>query len=306
MNKEQLNKYKLAGKIAAQLLSYAKKICKQEVKLIDIAEKVEENLVMLNQKYNCNAKFAFPINISINEIAAHYSPTHDDNTLARGLVKIDIGVHIDGFIADTALSVDLTDEQEHKDLIKANRKALEKAIAIVKDGAGLYDIANAVETEARQSGFNVISNLTGHEVKQYNLHAGLTIPNVINGIKNLTLKHNQVIAIEPFFTYGAGYVRNAELSCIFKLQEEKTCRDKQCKQLLDFIKQNYDSLPFSSRWIVKQFGISSLLRLNLLQMLKAVYNFPVLKEISNSPTSQFEHTVVVMKNKALVITKQED
>ncbi len=305
MDKEQLNKYKLAGKIAAQLLNYAKKICKQEVKLIDIAEKVEEKLLVLNQKYNCNARFAFPINISINEIAAHYSPTHNDNTLAHGLVKIDLGVHIDGFIADTALSVDLTDEQEHKELIKANKEALEKAIAIIKDGVSLYDIANVIETKAKQSGFNVISNLTGHEVKQYNLHAGLTIPNVTKDINDLTLKQDQVIAIEPFFTYGVGYVRNAGPSCIFKLQEEKILRDKQCKQLLSFIKQNYDSLPFSSRWLVRQFGTSALLRLKLLQMLKAVYNFPVLKEISNSPTSQFEHTMIVTKDKALVTTKQE-
>lgn len=85
-----------AGKIASETREYARTIIKKGYLLLEIAEKIESKIIELG------AKPAFPVNLSINEIAAHYTPSYDDEKTAQGLIKIDLGVHIDGWIADTA------------------------------------------------------------------------------------------------------------------------------------------------------------------------------------------------------------
>src|SRR3989338_11154809 len=110
MDKEKIFK---AGTVVSKVREYARTIVKPGMPLIEIAEKIEEKIAELG------GKPAFPTNLSINEIAAHCTPTHNDQTKAEGLLKVDIGVQIDGYIADTAFSIDLENSDENSSLIKA-------------------------------------------------------------------------------------------------------------------------------------------------------------------------------------------
>ena len=201
-NQTNEQKILLAGQIASEVKEYAKKIIKKDMLLLEIAEKIENKIIELG------GKPAFPVNLSINEIAAHYTPNHDDKTLAHGLLKLDLGVHIDGWIADTAISFDLENSELNKKLIQASKDALENAIKFIskkiekKENLTTGEIGKTIQETIESSEFLPIINLSGHQIEQNNLHAGLTIPNINNKSTEIILPG--LYAIEPFVTNGNG------------------------------------------------------------------------------------------------------
>jgi len=283
-----------AGNIAKQVREFAKSIIKPNAKLLDIAEKIETKIIELG------AKPAFPVNLSINEIAAHYTPSYNDISLARGLLKVDIGVQIDGEIADTAFSLDLENSKENKKLIEASEKALKNVIQNVKIGISLGEIGKTVQQTIESEGFSPIINLSGHEMKEHELHAGLMIPNVDNKMPDKITKG--LYAIEPFATSGSGRVIEGKPSGIYLLQDDKNVRNNEARKILNFIIKEYKTLPFCSRWIIKKFGIKSLFALRQLEENGNLHQYPQLIEISHSKVSQSEHTVLI-EDKTIVTTE---
>ena len=312
MDKEKILK---AGKIASQAKDYAKTIVKPGVPLLEIAEKIEGEII------KHGGKPAFPVNLSINNIAAHYTPSHDDKTLAYGLLKVDFGVHVDGWTADNTFSVDLENSDENKKLIETSETALKKAIKLIeekvvnKKGVGnsaikssallgdvtTDEIGAAIQGTIESHGFSPIINLCGHSMKRYELHGGITIPNIDDG-RNVKLKEG-LYAIEPFATPGSGKVRDGRPSGIYELTSEKNPRSPLAREVLEFIKKEYNTLPFCSRWIVKALGTRALFGLRELEANGNLHHFNQLIEISGAKVSQAEHTILVEKDKVTVTTE---
>ncbi|MEM1536065.1 MAG: type II methionyl aminopeptidase [Candidatus Pacearchaeota archaeon] len=293
----EIEKWREAGKIASEVLAYAKKIVKPEMPLLEIAEKVE---AFVEKK---KVKFAFPINLSIDAIAAHSSPSYDDKAVAQGLLKIDVGINIDGIISDTACSIDLTPEGKHSELIKASEAALSEAIKIIKPDITLCEIGKKIQETISSFGFAPIVNLSGHELKPYKLHAGLTIPNYDN--KNKTkLVEGMILAIEPFATTGAGVVQDGKESGIYRLESKHNVRDVLARKILEFIEEEYRELPFSARWIVKKFGVRALFSLKYLEQAGVLHHFKQLVEKTKAPVSQAEHTILITNNGCEILTKE--
>lgn len=292
---KDIQKILQAGKIASQVRAYAKSIIKKDMPLLEIAEKIENKILELG------AKPAFPTSLSIDDIAAHCTPSHDDETLASGLLKADLGVHVDGWIADTAFSLDLNNNEENKKLIKASEKALENAIKIVKENILTNEIGKSIQETIESYGFSPIINLSGHEMKQKELHAGITIPN-IDYNKNIILKKG-LYAIEPFATPGSGKVYDGKPSGIYILTDNKNVRSPIARDILKFIEEKYSTLPFCSRWIIKKFGAKALFGLKQLEENGNLHQFPQLVESSHSKVSQAEHTVLVEDREIIVTTK---
>ena len=288
-------KIKEAGEIASEVKKIAKSFIKKNMSLLEIAEKIE------NKIKECGGKPAFPTNLSIDEIAAHYTPSYNDKTLASGLLKVDLGVHIDGWIADTAFSLDLENSEENKKLIQASEKALENAIKISKKNIYLNQIGKTIQDTIESYGFSPIINLSGHEIAQYELHAGITIPN-INNKKNIVLKKG-LYAIEPFATTGNGKVHDGKPSGIYILINSKNPRSQIAREVLKFIQEEYSTLPFCSRWIVKKFGTRALFGLKQLEENKNLHHFSQLVETSHSKVSQAENTILIENDKILVTTE---
>lgn len=306
MNKEKIL---LAGKIASQVKEFAKSIIKKDMLLLEIAEKIEDKIIELG------AKPAFPTNLSINDIAAHYTPSYDDKTLASGLLKIDFGVHVDGWLSDTAFSLDLENNEENKKLIKTSEKALENAIKIIrlsqiqsasskidqsKEKISINKIGEAIQKTIESDGFSPIINLSGHSMEKYELHSGITIPN-INDKKEIILQEG-LYAIEPFATSGNGKVHDGKPSGIYVLIDNKNVRSPIAREVLKFIKEEYNTLPFCSRWIIKKFGTKALFGLKQLEENKNLHHFPQLVETSNSKVAQAEDTVLV-EDKTTITTR---
>jgi methionyl aminopeptidase len=282
MNKEKIIK---AGKIASEVREFAKSIAKKDVSLLEIAEKIEAKIIELG------GQPAFPTNLSMDNITAHYTPSHNDETLAQGLLKIDFGVHVDGWLSDTAFSVDLEDNEENKKLIEASEEALKNAIKTIDENVSTNEIGKAIQETIESKGFSPVINLSGHEMKKFELHAGVTIPNFDDSSEVILEKG--LYAIEPFATNGNGRVHDGKESGIYVLVDDKNVRSPIAREVLDFVVDEYKTLPFCSRWIVKKFGAKALFGLKQLETNGNLHNFPQLVEASDKKVSQAEHTVLI-------------
>ncbi|MEK6912852.1 MAG: type II methionyl aminopeptidase [Nanoarchaeota archaeon] len=295
MNQQDISKTIKAGQIASQTKVYARTIVKKGVPLLEIAEKIESKIVELG------GKPAFPVNLSIDNIAAHYTPSHDDKTLAHGLLKVDLGVHIGGFVADTAFSLDLENNEENKKLIKASEEALEKALSLVKSKGievRLSEVGKVIQNTIESHGFSPVTNLSGHSIEKYNLHAGDTVPNIDN---NGSSKFKEgIYAIEPFTTNGNGKVHDGAPSGIYELVEERNTRSPIAREVLTFIQKEYETLPFCSRWIVKALGTKALFGLRELESNGIIHQFTQLVEAQGTKVSQAEQTILIEKGKVTV------
>jgi methionyl aminopeptidase len=291
MNDTILDRYTEAGALAAGVLRRGAALVKEEASLLDVVERIEE---MVREE---GGDLAFPLNISFNEDAAHDTATPGDGrTFARGdLVKVDLGVHVDGYIADTAMTVDLGD---HGLLVEASRAALEAAIAAVRPGITAGEVGAAIQHEIEARGYRPVANLTGHGLARYDLHSRPTIPNV--GIPGgAVIEEGMVFAIEPFATTGSGRVSEGQRVEIYRQIAARPARLPSAKRILDLARRSR-GLPFARRWVAGDkvdIGLATLVRSGTL------HAFPVLHDVPGSFVSQAEHTMIVTEDGCIVTTR---
>jgi methionyl aminopeptidase len=294
---EGFEDYKKAGEISIKVKEFAKNLIKRDMLLVEIAQKIEDEIKKQG------GEIAFPVNLSINEIAAHYHPTLEDETRANGLLKIDIGIHVNGFIADSAFSIDLTENKQYSELIKASEHALENALKILDKDPTLNEIGETIQKSISSHGFSPIINLSGHSLDKYTIHAGITIPNNANNNQNKL--DFGAYAIEPFATTGQGKVVDGPSSNIFRIINLKTPRSPTARKILEYIWQKNQTLPFSLRELQEKFGNISRLAIKELEQNNIIHNYPQLLEASHHPVSQAEHTFIKTPNKGIIITTKK-
>ncbi|MCD6477748.1 MAG: type II methionyl aminopeptidase [Candidatus Aenigmarchaeota archaeon] len=293
MDEDILNKYKKAGKILSEAREFGASLIKPGVKIIDVVEKVEERIKKLG------GEFAFPVNVSINQNAAHDTADVNDVRVFNDgdIIKLDIGVHVDGYIADSARTISLNSGRE--DLIKASEKALSEALKMMRPGNYIRDVSDVIERTIREMGFNPVMNLTGHGIERYKLHAGIEIPNVRTNI-GYQLKEGDVFAIEPFSTDGGGKVIETDKVFIYMYLADKPVRFPESRKILSVAREEFHKLPFTKRWLIKKIPTLTPLKLNLIlrQLVQngSLHDYPVLREVNNGFVAQTEHTVVVRDN----------
>ncbi|MBS3072750.1 type II methionyl aminopeptidase [Candidatus Pacearchaeota archaeon] len=294
MDKEQIESTRKAGEIVQKIKKEAKTWIKQGTPLIEIAEKIEEKIIKLG------GKPAFPVNLGINEYAAHYTPGHDDKTIAHGLLKVDFGVHVNGYVADNSFSINLDNSEKNKQLIEISELALEKAIESIKNGETLGEIGRKIQKTASDADFSSIQNLSGHSINQWELHSGLTIPNYDNN-SSIVLEDG-VYAIEPFITTGEGKVYDGKPSGIYQLKKSGGIRDANAREILKYIAEKYNTLPFCSRWLIKEFGTRALVSLSFLEQAGLIHQFTHLVEKSKAPVAQSEATIIINNGEVEIVT----
>ena len=281
LTSEEYEKYREAGEILSTVLSEAAERVEVGASLLSVAEFAEERTRELG------AGLAFPTNISVDEEASHATPDADDETtFGEDLVCLDVGVHVDGYIADAATTVDLRGEPS---LVEASEAALEAALDAVEPGVHTGEIGAEIEAAIDGYGYNPIVNLSGHGLAEYDAHTGPNVPNraVDSGVE---LEAGMVLAIEPFATTGGGKVSEGAEEEIFELLETKRVRDRRARDLQETIDSEYGHLPFAVRWLDDRRASMSLRRL---KAANAVRGYPVLKEDDGELVSQAEHTVIV-------------
>jgi len=276
-----------AGEIASKVRKYGKKLVKPGTSILEVSEKIESKILELG------GKPAFPAQFSKNNIAAHYNAIIEDNSKFEegDLIKFDHGVHVNGAIADTAVSIDLGDNSK---LIKASERALKAAIEVIRPGITNGEVGRVISETISEYGFNPIRNLSGHGLDRYVVHTSPSMVNYDSG-ERIKLKKGQKIAIEPFASTGYGLIVEGKNSQIYSLSEDKNVRNTYARNILKHVKKEYKTLPFAKRNLLSKFnkfqivvGVSNLLKEGILK------EYSILPEKDpNALISQTEHTVIV-------------
>ena len=290
-----MEKYKKAGSITATIREDLLKKIKPGMKILEIAEYVDAEIKKRG------GKPAFPVNISINEITAHDTPRANDERVVEknDIVKIDIGVHVDGYIGDMAF----TYCSEPNKLVKANQEVLEEAIKILKPGVTIAEIGKTIQDAVEKRGFGLITNLTGHTLERYVFHGQPSILNVDNDSTHV-FKEGDVLALEPFLTEDNSTVKESGSREIFRYMQDRPVRLAEARQILALARDEFKELPFAKRWLYKKFSpVKVALSLRQLEEAMAIEAYPVLRNINYKPVSQFEHTIVLTKNGQVVTTR---
>jgi len=295
---EAIKKLRKSGRILRETREEMKGFVRENMPIIEVCEKAEE---LIKRK---GGKPAFPCNVSINEIAAHYtSPPDDEKRIPENsLVKVDIGAHVDGYVTDTAITICFN--HELKDMVNAAEQALKKAIEAIQPDMPTSKLGALIEQSIKSRGYKPISNLTGHQVGRYLVHAGTSLPNVAH-VSFTKVKLGEAYAIEPFVTLqnAAGKVENSEETTIFRFVRQKPLKNPYAKRLLEYIEENFRTLPFAERWlkdVIPEEHYREAFREILAS--KAVMGYPVFIEASGKPVAQAEHTVLIVEDGCLVLT----
>ena len=296
----EFDDYVQAGKIAGEVRENVRKTDWIGKTVFEICEHVE------NEIRKRGAKCAFPVNTSINEVAAHYTAEPNDELTITDddLVKIDLGAQINGYIADTAVTVCYNPEYDN--LVQAAEQSLNNAMSMIKVGVKSSDVGRTIEKTIKQMGFLPIANLSGHSLDQYTIHAGKSVPNIWS-IGSFTFDENQAFACEPFVTTGEGlgFVHEGKVKNIFAISSRKKTKDKEADKMLDFIWQNFNLLPFALRWLTKEWDEKEArILLDTLVRKKAVHAYPVLVEGNGKRVAQAEHTFIPNENGVTITTIQ--
>lgn len=296
MNEESIEKTLKAGRILNEVFEIVSKTIQPGEKIIDICEKVENKIIELG------GMPAFPCNISINNIAAHYtSPPNDTLTIPEdSVIKVDIGVHVDGYIVDAAKTFSFN--SKYDDMIEAVELALENAIRIIKPGVKVKTIAKEIERTIVGFGYKPINNLTGHLLKRYILHGGKNIPNVY-GEYPWIIEEGEIYAIEPFATNGFGSVIETHTTVIYSLSKIRSGKTKLEKDVLKYIYTNFRMLPFCERWIMKSgLGLNQEVIHTIVNRLLeegVLTKYPVLREVKNGIVTQAETTIIITRDNVI-------
>ncbi|SMD31300.1 type II methionyl aminopeptidase [Picrophilus oshimae] len=290
MDHDVKEKYLQAGKIGKMALDYAQSLIEPGALFYDVAEKTEAFI------RDNGALPSFPVNLSINNEAAHYTPYENDKKKFKtgDLVKVDLGAMVDGYMSDNATTVEVGNTGKFSDLIDATREALNNAIKMIRPGIELYNIGNTIADTINSYGFNPIKNLGGHGINRYDLHSEIFIPNYNDG-NGERLKIDKVIAVEPFASTGIGMIHNGMPGNIYIVEETRIDKNEE-------IYKNFNTIPFAERWVAKLMpDYKEYIRKKLNE--RYISAFPVLKEHKNSYISQAEHTIMVLSDEIIVTTK---
>ena len=295
MISEDIEKWRKAGKLARDALNYGKALIQKNAPMLDVTNKIEQFVI------DNKGKLAFPTNLAVNNVGAHWTPSSRSKEIFENgdLVKLDVGVHIDGYIGDNALTVEIG-TSKHTKMIEASREALNAAIEVAAPGINTGMIGYAVQDVIEGYGYRPIANLTGHGIKRYNLHSGVSIPSVRER-GGAVLKSGDVIAIEPFATDGAGRVGGKRNSNIYHLRQVRKIRDEKATELMKEIQNRYHGLPFAERWL---HSIQDDATKNLQKLLRSgvASYYPILDELGKGMVAQSEHTVMINNDGVEVLT----
>ncbi|RZD36660.1 MAG: type II methionyl aminopeptidase [Methanobacteriota archaeon] len=296
LNPEEIIKWKTAGKLARNALHFGRDLIEAEKSMLNVTEEIERFV-----KKN-GGELAFPTNLAVNNVGAHWTPSSKSNEIfSKGdVVKLDVGVHIEGYIGDNALTLEI-DSTNYTKMIEASREALNAAINVAVAGVNVGIIGHAVQDTIEKYGYRPIANLTGHRIKRYNLHSGVSIPSVRER-GGPTLNNGDIVAIEPFVTDGAGRVGGKRNSNIYHLRQIRKVKDEKATELMKEIQERYKGLPFAERWL-HEFQDDATKNLQKLMRAGIVSYYPVLDELGNGIVAQSEHTLLITSNGNEVLTK---
>lgn len=264
---------------------------------------------------------AFPVGLSLNDCAAHYTPNSQDLDvflMDSDILKIDYGIHYNGTIIDSAFTISL--DPKYDEFIDISRKLTQYAVSRCGPDVVLGEIGADIEEYVKSKEIVIdnktlrlrtMSDLSGHMIRPYEIHAGVAVPNT-RIFYPIRMRANEFYAIEPFITTGEGksilkepnshYMKNAHFDNINLNKKIKFTKSE--NNLIDFININYSTLPFCEKWV--SFDSMKLSPcLDSLVSKKYLNSYPPIYDVKDSIISQFEHTIFIKENGFINLTKND-
>jgi len=323
MNNDFLNDYRKGAEIHRQVRQWAQKNIKPGQTLTEIAEGIEDGVRALSghpgleEGDNIKGGVGFPTGLSINHIAAHYTPNAGNKMILqeKDVMKVDFGVHINGRIVDSAFTMAF--DPVYDNLLAAVRDGTNAGIReagidvrVGDIGAAIQEAMESYEVEIGGATFPVkcIRNLNGHDIIPYSIHGGKSVP-IVKSKDQTKMEEGETFAIETFGSTGKGYVRDdLETSHYAKKADAPnvSLRVTSARNLLNVINKNFGTLPFCRRYLDRLGQDKYLLGLNNLVSSGIVEAYPPLVDIKGSYTAQFEHTILLRPTVKEVISRGED
>ena len=299
MHPEEIEKYLEAGRIAAAARDLGASMIRPGVRMEEVQLAVED---LIRSR---GAKPAFPAQISLDHVAAHdCCPPGDPRVfLPDNVAKLDVGAHLEGYVADTAVTVDLREGPESP-LVAAAGDALEAAIARARPGTPVGVLGEAVEKAITARGFHPVVNLTGHGLDRFQIHCSPQIPNYKENSR-LALRAGTAVAIEPFASTGKGWVDDLGEPQVFQLKRRPKSKDRLPLALERFL-LSLHGFPFARRDLAGALGPEAVEdSLALLAERKILIQYPPLAEKPGTRVSQMEHTLLLLEDRVVVTTDPE-
>ncbi|GLB35807.1 putative cotranslationally removes the N-terminal methionine from nascent proteins [Lyophyllum shimeji] len=306
-----------AAEVHRQVRQYARKTIRPGMTMMEIAENIEAGTRALVEENGLEAGVGFPTGVSLNNCAAHYTPNAGDTTVLQqgDVLKVDIGVHVKGRIADSAFT--LTFDHAYDKLLEAVKAATDTGIReagidvrLGELGGLIQETMESYEVEIGGKVYPVkpIENLSGHSINPYQIHGGKSVLLVKNDDQT-KMEEGEYFAIETFGSTGRGrIVESGECSHYARRVDAPRVplRLQSAKSLLKSINKNFGTLPFCRRYLDRVGESKYLLALNHLVAQGIVQDYPPLCDQRGSMTAQFEHTILLRPTVKEVVTRGED
>jgi len=282
--------FKKAGEIHKEVVKFIKPKIKVGAKLLNICEETENRLIELG------GEIGFPTNVCINEVAAHYtSPPNDESVISEGdIVKIDIGVSVEGYVADGAFTVSFNQDPTTENLITAVETAVLKGLSIIKPGVKTGEVGKVTSKIIKGFGYRPIKDLHGHSLEKWQLHGFKGIPNVEISSGDV-FEEGEVFALECFASTGLGNIHNGTICNIYEYDlntERVPIRGKITRRVIGWIAKNKKTLPFSTRELLKEFRTGKF-AINELTTVGKLHKHHEIREEKGTYVSQYEKTFIV-------------
>ncbi|KAF5211763.1 Methionine aminopeptidase 2 [Clavispora lusitaniae] len=310
--------FRKGAEVHRRVRQKAQQQIKPGMTMLEIADLIENSIrTYTGNDHTLKQGIGFPTGLSLNHVAAHYTPNSNDKVVLKyeDVMKVDIGVHVNGHIVDSAFT--LTFDDKYDKLLTAVREATYTGVKEAGIDVRLNDIGAAVqevmesyevELDGKTYPVKCIRNLNGHNIGDYVIHSGKTVPIVANG--DMTkMEEGETFAIETFGTTGKGYVIPQGECSHYALNQDidgVKLPSERAKSLVKSIKDNFGTLPWCRRYLERAGEDKYLLALNQLVRAGVVEDYPPLVDTSGSYTAQYEHTILLHPHKKEVVSKGDD
>jgi methionyl aminopeptidase len=299
LSPEVLGSLREAGRVASAARDFGARLIVAGTRVRDVCQAVDEEI----ERHG--AAPAFPTQSSRNELAAHYCPSPEDETAyAEGdLAKLDVGVHVDGWVVDTATTVSVGDVPGNRPYVEAARAALDGALALLAPGIEVRRVARTIQQTVTSFGLRPMRNLCGHGVGRYTVHCPPPIPNVADQSGSERLAAGSVFAIEPFATDGLGLVAERGPAEVFRLDPRRDGNGLPGERAVLEAIRSFRGLPFARRQLAALPRAAVETTLGALVARGVLHGYPPLAESTGGRVAQAEHTVYMSPDGPVVLTR---
>eukprot|EP00929_Paragymnodinium_shiwhaense_P030741 TRINITY_DN1736_c0_g1_i1.p1 TRINITY_DN1736_c0_g1~~TRINITY_DN1736_c0_g1_i1.p1 ORF type:complete len:417 (+),score=157.39 TRINITY_DN1736_c0_g1_i1:89-1252(+) len=309
-NPDVTTKYQTCSLIVNKALLLVLEACKDGADIYEVCKMGDDFMLEETGKlYNKKVKdkkiekgIAFPTCISVNELVGHFSPLKGESKQLKSgdLVKVDLGCHIDGYIAQAAHTIVIGEEKvedRRADVVHAAWTAAEAALRLVQVGNTNTQVTEAFDKVATEFGCKPVLGIKSHQLKRFVIDGGRCIAgveNVEDKVESFEFEQNEVYCLDVVMSTGEGKVREAELrSTVFKRNVEVNylLKTQKARQFISEVGKRFPALPFSITAFdesMARLGVSESKRHELLE------EYPVLTERPKEFVAQFKFVLLLL------------